>query len=112
MDDATTVAVDLAKDTFEVACANRADRVVERKRLTRRQFERFLETLTAGTNVIMEACGTAHYWGRWCQAHDLSVCGCCRLSMSDRTCAETRRIARTSKPYWKPPTAARFARCR
>jgi transposase len=69
----TTVAVDLAKDVFEVACANRAGRVVERKRLTRRQFERFLDTLPAGTDVIMEACGTAHYWGRRCQAHDLCV---------------------------------------
>jgi hypothetical protein len=34
--DATTVAVDLAKDIFEVALANRAGRVIERKRLTRR----------------------------------------------------------------------------
>lgn len=57
--DATTVAVDLAKNIFEVACANRAGRVVERKRLTRQQFERFLATLAAGTEVIMEACGTA-----------------------------------------------------
>jgi hypothetical protein len=39
--DATTVAVDLAKDVFEVALANRAGRVLERKRLNRRQFERF-----------------------------------------------------------------------
>ena len=69
----TMVAVDLAKDVFEVACANRAGRVVDRKRLTRRQFERFLDTLTAGTDVIMEACATAHYWGRRCQAHDLGV---------------------------------------
>ena len=30
--DATTVAVDLAKDVFEVALANRAGRIVERKR--------------------------------------------------------------------------------
>jgi hypothetical protein len=36
--DATTVAVDLAKDIFEVAPANRAGRVIERKRLTRRQI--------------------------------------------------------------------------
>jgi transposase len=71
--DATTVAVDLAKDIFEVACANRAGRVVERKRLTRRQFERFVDSLEAGTDVIMEACGTAHYWGRRCQARDLRV---------------------------------------
>ena len=58
---------------FEVACANRAGRVVERKRLTRRQFERFVDSLGAGTDVIMEACGTAHYWGRRCQARDLRV---------------------------------------
>jgi len=41
--DATTVAVDLAKDVFEVARANRAHRIIDRKRLTRRQFESFLE---------------------------------------------------------------------
>src|SRR4030095_13927187 len=71
--DATTVAVDLAKDVFEVALANRAGRIIERKRLTRRQFERFIDTLAGGTEVIMEACGTAHYWGRRAQARDLRV---------------------------------------
>jgi transposase len=70
---ATTVAVDLAKDVFEVATANRAGRILERKRFTRRQFERFIDTLPAGTQVIMEACGTAHHWGRHCQARDLMV---------------------------------------
>ena len=71
--DATTVAIDLAKDIFEVALANRAGRVIERKRLTRRQFERFVDGLPARTEVIMEACGTAHYWGRRCQTRDLQV---------------------------------------
>jgi transposase len=71
--DAMTVAVDLAKDIFEVAVANRAGRIVERKRLTRPQFERFIDTLPAGTDVIMEGCGTAHHWGRRCQARDLRV---------------------------------------
>jgi len=71
--DATTVAVDLAKDIFEVAVANRAGRVVERKRLTRRRFEGFLGSLSAGTAVVMEACGTAHYWGRRCQTRGLRV---------------------------------------
>ena len=66
--DATTVAVDLAKDVFEVATTNRAGRIVERKRLSRRQFEAFVDALPAGTEVVMEACGTAHYWGRRCQA--------------------------------------------
>lgn len=71
--DATTVAVDLAKDVFEVAVANHAHRIMNRKRLTRRQFESFIEGLSAGTTVVMEACGTAHYWGRRCQARGLTV---------------------------------------
>jgi hypothetical protein len=37
--DAKTVAVDLAKDTFEVGMANRAASLLDRKRLTRRHFE-------------------------------------------------------------------------
>lgn len=71
--DATTVAVDLAKDIFEVALANRGGRILDRKRLTRQQFERLIETLPPGTEVVMEGCGTAHYWGRRCQARDLHV---------------------------------------
>ena len=61
--DATTVAVDLAKDIFEVALANRAHRMLDRKRLTRRQFESFVDGLAAGTTVVMEACGTATIGG-------------------------------------------------
>lgn len=71
--DATTMAVDLAKDVFEVALANRAGRVIERQRLTRRQCERLVDLLAAGTEVLMEACGTAHYWGRRCQARGAHV---------------------------------------
>jgi transposase len=71
--DAMTVAVDLAKDVFEMAWANRAARILERKRLTRRQLERTLDAVVPGTTVLMESCGTAHYWGRRCQARGLDV---------------------------------------
>jgi transposase len=71
--DATTVAVDLAKDVFEVATANCVGRILERRRLTRRQFEAFIKALPVGARVVMEACGTAHYWGRRCQAHGHDV---------------------------------------
>src|SRR5688572_8037989 len=63
----TTIAVDLAKDVFEVACATSAGQIVERRRLTRQQFQRFLSSLPAGIDIVMEACGTAHHWGRHCQ---------------------------------------------
>ena len=62
--DATTVAVDLAKDIFEVALASRVGRIIDRKRLSLAQFQRFVDGLPVGTEVVMEACATAHYWGR------------------------------------------------
>jgi transposase len=66
--DATTVAVDLAKTVFEVAIANAQWRVVDRRRLNRAQFTRFLVE-TAPTHIVMEACGMAHFWGRVAQQH-------------------------------------------
>src|SRR4051812_18877085 len=66
--DATTVAVDLAKTVFELAIANDHWRIISRQRLNRAQFARFLAQ-TPPTHVVMEACGTAHYWGRVAQRH-------------------------------------------
>jgi transposase len=71
--DATTVAIDLAKDVFQVAVANGAGRILDRQRFTRRQFERFIDTLVVNTEVVMESCGTAHYWGRRMPSHGLQV---------------------------------------
>jgi transposase len=65
---ATVMAVDVAKSVFEVAVSTRPGRVTERHRLTRPQFARFVATRPSAT-VLMEACGTAHYWGRRAQAH-------------------------------------------
>src|SRR5215204_2028520 len=66
--DATTVAVDLAKTVFELALANAQWHLVGRQRLNRAGFTRFLAE-TSPTHVVMEACGTAHYWGRVAQDH-------------------------------------------
>jgi transposase len=60
---ATTVAVDLAKDVFELAFADAEHRIVERKRLSRRSFPRALEN-RGPLRIVMEACGSAHYWAR------------------------------------------------
>ncbi len=69
---ATTIAVDLAKSVFQVSLANQANRVIDRKRLTRSQFERFISQYPP-TNVIMEACATANYWSQYAQAHGHST---------------------------------------
>ena len=71
--DATTVDVNLPREIFEVSLANRAGRIVERRRLTHRQFERFIEGLALGTELLLEGCSTTHYWGRRCRAGDLRV---------------------------------------
>lgn len=60
---ATTVAVDLAKNVFELAVADEMGRVIERARLTRAQFERWFQNREMG-QVVMEACGSAHHWAR------------------------------------------------
>ena len=65
---APVIAVDVAKSVFEVAVSTRPGRVAERHRLTRPQFARFVATQPPAT-LLMEACGTAHYWGRHAQAH-------------------------------------------
>lgn len=71
--DGTTVGIDLAKDVFQVAVSHRAGHVAARRRLSRRKFAAFVETLEPGTTVVMEACSMAHYWGRCCQDRGLAV---------------------------------------
>jgi transposase len=60
---ASTLAVDLAKDVFELAFADANARIIDRRRLSRRAFARALENC-APLDVVMEACGSAHYWAR------------------------------------------------
>lgn len=58
-----TVAVDLAKSVFEIAVSTHSGHISERRRLTRTQFERFWP-MHPPCRVVMEACATAHFWGR------------------------------------------------
>lgn len=62
----TTIAVDPAKSVFEIAISHRPGVVVERKRLSRRLFASFLANHDPA-DFVMEACGTAHFWGRKAQ---------------------------------------------
>ncbi|HEU4924576.1 MAG TPA: IS110 family transposase [Burkholderiales bacterium] len=69
---ATTVAVDLAKNVFELAVADDRWKLVERARLTRGQFERWFQNRSVRL-VVMEACATAHYWARALRAKGIEV---------------------------------------
>jgi transposase len=61
--ESTMIAVDLAKSVFEVAVSDRPGRVAERRRLPRSRFAAFLAERQPAT-VLLEACGSAHHWGR------------------------------------------------
>lgn len=60
---ATTVAVDLAKDVFELAYADAQGCIVERRRLGRAAFAHVFDNHTP-LRIVMEACGSAHHWAR------------------------------------------------
>ncbi len=57
------IAVDLAKSVYQVAESVRSGQVVQRKRLNREAFRRYIQEQAEPVEWVMEACGTAHYWG-------------------------------------------------
>ncbi len=59
----TTIAVDLAKSIFEISVSDRPGHVASSHRVSRGRFLRFFAQRPAAT-VVLEACGSAHYWAR------------------------------------------------
>lgn len=59
----TTVGLDLAKKVFHVVGCNQAGKSIKKKKLTRSQVQAFFAQLPPCL-VAMEACASAHYWGR------------------------------------------------
>jgi len=60
------IGVDLAKTVFEVAISEAPGVVTARRRLSATAFPRFLAA-HAPAEVLLEACGSAHHWGREAQ---------------------------------------------
>ena len=63
MGEFSTIGVDLAKSVFQVHGADASGAVLFRKKLRRHQVLTFFAAQRPCT-VAMEACGSAHYWGR------------------------------------------------
>ncbi len=61
------ISIDLAKDVFQICALNQRGKVVTNKRVNRRQLWLQLARY-APTEVVMEACYSAHYWGRVIEA--------------------------------------------
>ncbi len=53
----TTIGIDIAKSVFQLSVANQSGKIIERNRLTRGQFERYLYRQSQ-SKLVMEACGT------------------------------------------------------
>lgn len=62
----TTIAVDLAKSVFQVAVSHRPGHLDEEHRLSRERFLTFFAQRPPAT-IVLEACGSAHYWARQLQ---------------------------------------------
>lgn len=57
------IGIDLAKSVFQLHAGDASGGVLWRKRLRREELAEFLSQQPASL-IGMEACGTAHYWGR------------------------------------------------
>ena len=62
------IAVDLAKSVYQVAESIHVGRVDRRRRFDPEAFRRYVQEQPEPVEWVMEACGTAHYWGRVAQA--------------------------------------------
>jgi transposase len=63
MSKVTTIGLDIAKNVFQVHGVDEAGQVVLQRRLRRGQVEPFFAKL-APALIGVEACGSAHHWGR------------------------------------------------
>ena len=59
----TTIAVDLAKNVFEIAISREVGKVSKQLRVSRPKLVSFFAKQSAAT-VLLEACGSAHFWAR------------------------------------------------
>ncbi len=64
MDKVTTIAVDIAKRLFSLYWVDAQSGEIGAKTMTRVKFEEFMRTREP-SRVVLEAGGSAHYWGRW-----------------------------------------------
>jgi len=69
MGEVNTIGLDIAKSVFQIHGVDVDGAVVIRRRITRAKLLAFFATVPACL-VGIEACPTAHYWGRQLQGLD------------------------------------------
>ena len=61
----TRIGVDIAKSVFHIHAVDRHEQLVWQVKLTRQNWLKSLcKRVEPGAEVGMEACASAHYWGR------------------------------------------------
>jgi transposase len=73
MENINLVAIDLAKQSFQVRAINHNGRALFDRKVSREQLSKQILSLPSGTRIAMEACGSAHYWGREFKAAGFKV---------------------------------------
>jgi len=63
MSNITLLAVDLAKNVFQLHGTDKTGKAVLKKKISRKKLLEFVANLPP-CNIYMEACGSANYWGR------------------------------------------------
>jgi len=73
MEEISVIGIDLAKHVFQLSAVSPAGEEVWKKRLKRAAFMTFMDEKAPRCLIGMEACGGAHYWGRWLLARGFRV---------------------------------------
>ena len=106
----TTIAVDIAKNVFEIAVSAQPGRVSERKRCSRSQMLPFFRGREPSA-VVLEACGAAQELGRSLTAMGTPSASCLR-----HTCVvtswEARQMLPTPPRFWRPTGMSRSSQSR
>ena len=63
MNNTTTITIDLAKDVFQVAVFNKYGTSLSNKAMNSKKMQLLIAQHPEAC-IYMEACGSAHYWGR------------------------------------------------
>jgi len=66
------VGIDLAKNVYQLHGVDRFSKTIWKRRLKRHQlFKVLLDKIESGCEIGMEACASAHHWGRGLQCQEL-----------------------------------------
>jgi transposase len=63
MKNTTTISIDLAKEVFQVAVFNKHGKLISNQAVNSKKMVRIIAKHSEA-NILMEACGSSHYWGR------------------------------------------------